>query len=412
MSVQRGSACVVFDVETDAEGPLPGWAEGPLPVPLASGVADRERRMTYFEPRVAESLYGTTSRPARRHRSLTPPVPLLDGASVVEAVELLRLPPVLASDAPRRAVAVLHLRLSGTPLEDLPRLRDLTAMRKEYARLLPAGTRPLAAQPEAWLLSHVTFDDGRPPEVMPTAYASWGARDQWLWLLASATPVDRFPPDPEDEELFAGRVRLSADWQALVLRNGAAFVGTSPDPGGEAGFHPTAAALVHTIYLDAFLLGRLQVLGVNLLANALAELPTRTAEARRLLGLERKQIELRRALWSSHITAHGYANALLERFQQQHRLPGLLVQAGTALADAARYVETARARRSGLAIGLLSTVGVPFAVAYSAGALWGTPGAKTFLVSTLAAVVATVVMFLAIPALRGLVSAELRKPED
>lgn len=142
------------------------------------------------------------------------------------------------------------------------------------------------------------------------------------------------------------------------------------------GFHPTAASLVHTIYLDAFLLGRWQVLGVNFLANSLARLPTRQAEARRLLDLERKQIELRRALWSSHITVHGNANTLLERFQEQHRLPGLLAQAGTALADAARYVETARARRSGLAVGLLSTMGLPFAVAYAAGALWGSPGRR------------------------------------
>ncbi|WP_258054912.1 hypothetical protein [Streptomyces sp. Ru71] len=384
-------------------------------MPLAAGVADRERRMTYFEPRVGESLYGSADRPSRWHRSVTPPLPVLDGAPdapAVEAMELLRLPPVLASDAPRRAVLVLHLRLSGAPLEDLPRVRDLAAMRERYARLLPAGMRPLESERKAWVLSHVTFDDGTPPEVMPEAYAAWGARDQWLWLLASATPVDRFPPDPEDEELFAGRVRLSADWQALVLRDGAAFVGTSPDPGGAAGFHPAAGVLVHSIYLDAFLLGRLQVLGVNLLANALAGLPTRTAEARRLLSLERKQIELRRALWSSHITVHGNGNALLERFQQQHRLPGLLAQAGTALADAARYVETARARRSGLAIGLLSTIGVPFAVTYSAGALWGSPGPRTFVVCTLAAVVATVVVFLAIPALRGLVSAELRRPED
>lgn len=371
--------------------------------------------MTYFEARVGESLYGAIGHPSRWHRSV-PPFPLASGgmpaAPVVEAMEMLRLPPVLASDAPRRAVVVLHVRLSGDPLNDLPRLRDLKAMRAEYARLLPAGVRPLESERKAWVLSHVTFDDGALPEVMPPAYAGWGARDQWLWLSASATPIDRFPPDPEDDGLFAGRVRLSADWQALVLRDGAAFVGTSPDSGDDAGFHPMAASLVHTIYLDGFLLGRWQVLGVNFLANALARLPARPGEARRLLDLERKQIELRRALWSSHITVHGNANTLLERFQEQHRLPGLLAQAGTALADAARYVETARARRSGLAVGLLSTIGLPFAVAYAAGALWGEPGPKTLLFSTLAALVMTVVLFSAIPAVRGLASAELRRPED
>ncbi|GAA2623822.1 hypothetical protein GCM10010425_19080 [Streptomyces spororaveus] len=381
---------------------------------LATGVADRERRMTYFEPRVGESVYGATGHPSRWHRCVSPLPHAPAGtpaAPVVEAMEMLRLPQVLASDAPRRAVVVLHMRLSGDPLNDLPRLRDLTAKRAEYAGLLPAGVRLLESERKAWVLSHITFDDGALPEVMPPPYTAWGARDQWLWLSASATPVVHFPPDPEDDGLFAGRVRLSADWQALVLRDGAAFIGTSPDSGDGAGFHPTAASLVHTIYLDAFLLGRWQVLGVNFLANSLARLPARQAEARRLLDLERKQIELRRALWSSHITVHGNANTLLERFQEQHRLPGLLAQAGTALADAARYVETARARRSGLAVGLLSTIGLPFAVAYAAGALWGEPGPKTLLYSTLAALAITVVLFLAIPAVRGLASAELRRPE-
>lgn len=67
-------------------------------------------------------------------------------------------------------------------------------------------------------------------------------------------PLERFAPDPEDTALFAGRVRFSADWQALVLRDGTAFVGLSADPGGDQTFHATAAHHVHTIYLDVFLL--------------------------------------------------------------------------------------------------------------------------------------------------------------
>lgn len=82
------------------------------------------------------------------------------------------------------------------------------------------------------------------------------------------------------------------------------------------------------------------------------------------------------------------------------------------LADAARYVETARARRSGLALGLLSAVGLPFGVSYAAGALWGEPGPTTLLVCTLAALAATILLFAVVPPLRGLASAELRKSED
>ncbi|MFD5492947.1 hypothetical protein ACFYY3_32135 [Streptomyces sp. NPDC001812] len=419
MAVQRGTACVVFDIETDGTNveaspgtsPAPRWTGGPLRLPMGGGVTDRERRLTYFEPRVAESLYGTAERPSRMHRRL-PSAPAPRDRPAVEAVELLRLPPVIAADTPGRGIAVLHVRLSGDPLDELARIGDLVAMRDEYGQLLPAGVRPVLSARRAWTLCHVTFTDGRPPEVMPPEYSGWGARDQWLWLLASATPFSRFPPDPEDDGLFAGRVRFSADWQALVLRDGAAFLGTSPDSAGEDGFHPAAEVLAHTIYLDAFLLGRLQVLGVNFLANALAGLRAHETQARRLLALEGRQIELRRALWSSHITVHGKANELLERFQQQHRLPELLSQTGTGLADAARYVETSRARRSGLAVALLSTVGLPFAIFYSAAALWGEPTPRTLLTSTVAALVVTLLLFAVLPPLRGLVSAELRKPKD
>jgi hypothetical protein len=410
VAVQRGSACVVFDVEFGGAGPgLVGWDEGPLPVALGGGaVADRRRRLTYFEPRVAESLYGAPARPVRWHRRWAPGEP--DGG--VEAVELLALPAVVGAGEGRRGLAVLHFRLGGAPLAEMADLADLAANRKRYSGLLPAGVRVAGSARRAWTLCHVTFTDGRLPEVMPSAYAGWGARDQWLWLLASATPTHRFPPDPEDGELFAGRVRMSADWQALVLRDGAAFVGTSPDPGGDSVFHATAAALVRTLYLDAFLLGRLQVLGVNALANSLAGLGIRESHVRRLQALEGRLIELRRALWSSHITTRAKANELLERFQEQHRLPQLLDQVGTGLADTARFVEAGRTRRGGLAVGLLSAVGLPFGVAYAAGALWGNPGPLTLLVSTVVALVVTGLLFVLLPPLRGFASDELRKTED
>ncbi|NED82487.1 hypothetical protein G3I76_20605, partial [Streptomyces sp. SID11233] len=82
----------------------------------------------------------------------------------------------------------------------------------------------------AWTLCHLTGTTGTWPALPGLSATGWETRDQWLWRLASATPPRDFPPDPEDRTLFAGRVRFSADWQALVLRDGAAFLGTSPDP--------------------------------------------------------------------------------------------------------------------------------------------------------------------------------------
>ncbi|MBV7700092.1 hypothetical protein KWI83_32175 [Streptomyces sp. TRM70350] len=400
-TTRRSSSCVVFDVGLAAEHLPAEWAEGPLPALLADGsAADRDRRLTYFEPRVGASLFGTPARPARWH--LRRPADADEPA--VEAMELLRVPAAAGLPDRDAGLCVLHVRLGDDPLAELAALAALPTDHARLAKLLPRGVRVADGASRAWTLAHVTFPQGPPPTVMPAAYASWSTPDQWLWLLASRSPLERFAPDPEDTDLLAGRVRFSADWQALVLRDGAAFVGLSPDPGGEETFHATAAHLVHTIYLDVFLLGRLQHLGANSLANTGSALTVRESDAKRLLRLEGRLIELRRALWSSHITSRGKANELLERFQEQHRLDQLLAHTGTGLAETARYVEAARSRRTSVALGLLSAVGLPFGVAYAAGALWGTPGPWTLLVTTVVALLLTITAFVLLPSLRGLVS--------
>ncbi|KPI01932.1 hypothetical protein OK074_5439 [Actinobacteria bacterium OK074] len=405
--MRRSSSCVVFDVEW-AGGPLPGeWVEGPWPARLPDGsAADRDRRLTYFEPRVSASLFGARGRPARWHLHRPPDADADTDADqpAVRAVELLRVPAAAGLDDRRRGLAVLHVRLGGDPLGELPTLARLPADRARLAGILPDAVRVADSTRRAWTLTHVTFARGRPPAVMPAEYATWTTTDQWLWLLASATPLDRFAPDPEDAGLFAGRVRFSADWQALVLRDGAAFVGTSPDPGGEAPFHASAARHVHTVYLDVFLLGRLQYLGANALANAASELGARDWDANRLRRLEGRLIEQRRALWSSHITSRGKADELLTRFQEQLRLDQLASHTATGLADTARFVEEARSRRTSVALSLLSAVGLPFGLAYAGAALWGQPGPRNLLLATGVAVLLTIALFAAVPSLRGLLS--------
>ncbi|RFU86015.1 hypothetical protein DY218_13990 [Streptomyces triticagri] len=396
---------MVVDV-TWAERVVPAgaeWRAGPLTARWIDGtVADRERRMTYFEPRIAASLYGTPGRPSRWHRHGA-------GSGRVRAVELLRAP----KSAGGGGLAVLHVTLGEDALAQLPEIGRPAFAKEELAGLLPLGVTVAEQARRPWVLSHVTFAGGRPPTVLPgPEYADWSPRDQWLWLLASATPFDRFPPDPQDASLFAGRVRFSADWQALVLRDGTAFLGTSPDPGGDSTFHAAAARLVHTLYLDVFLLGRLQLAGTNALANTLAALRAPQADAARLQQYEERLIELRRTLWSTHITAHGKANELLEKFQDQHRMPQLAEFTANGLADAARYVEATRARRSGIALGLLSAVGLPFGLAYGAGALWGEPSPDTFALCTVIAMAVTVVLFALLPPLRSGAAEALRRPED
>lgn len=406
MTAQR-SACVIFEVEMHLDDITAiEWREGPLPIPIGEGgTADRHRRLRYFEPRVSESLYGSPGHPARWHRNVTAGEP-------ITAVELLRMPQTVSAPDKRSGIAVMHMDLGNAPLETVRNAANLAANRTRYSQLLPDGVEASLTSDRAFTVSHVTFSDGVPKPVMPSQYSLWTTCDQWLWLLASATAVTAFPPDPDDEDLFAGRVRFSADWQGLVLRDGVAFVGTSPDPGDDTTFHPAANVLVRTLYLDVFILGLLQVTGVNNLANSLYDLLPREANAQRLLKLERRLIELRRALWSNHITRRSKANELLMRFQEQHRLPDLIEWTGTVLTDTARYVETSHARRTSGTLGILSAVGLPLGLAYAAGALWTVPGPMTLLICTMVAMATAGLLFAVLPPLRRSAAEDLLKSED
>jgi predicted membrane protein len=63
---------------------------------------------------------------------------------------------------------------------------------------------------------------------------------------------------------------LSADWSGLVLRDGMAFAGTRQDRGTADPFYGHAAQYARSIYLDAILIGLLQLHGITGLENTLA----------------------------------------------------------------------------------------------------------------------------------------------
>ncbi|TDC73547.1 hypothetical protein E1283_18885 [Streptomyces hainanensis] len=386
----RATGCLVVPVVI---GRAPAWTVGPLPSsalwPSSSPqarVADDAARLRYFEPRIAQTLYGTASGAAVRwHRVATT---TWDGVTVL-AVEVLRAP---AGSGANHGLAVLHLRLGGDPVAELAGLRDLSGVNgPRWQSVLPAGTGVAPGARRASTVCHVTFD-GPTPAGMSAAYDAWPARDQWLWQLASATTESVFPPDVEDASLLAGRVRFSADWQALVLRDGASFVGTTPDPGGTDTFHAAAQTYVHSIYLDVLLLGRLQADALNALANQIADVPLPRFGAGGLQAVEGRLIELRRAFGRDVITAHDKGNEILDRYVTQHRVPELRARLVEDLTDSARFVEAAAARSTNAALGLVAVLGLPFGLSYAAGALWGANGVRGLLVWTGVAVALSLVL--------------------
>ncbi|WP_160310878.1 hypothetical protein [Streptomyces sp. 150FB] len=351
-------------------------------------------------------------RPTRRHQLVSAQV----RATSVFAVELLRVPSEFGSGA---AIAVLHLRFGADPLAELAGLTDLSpsehgrSNRNRIEALLPDGVRVADRTRRCWTLAHLTRTDGDWPEVMPIEYAGWGARDQWLWLLASATPVSRFPPDPEGHEVaFRGRVRFSADWQALVLRDGAAFLGTTADPEDDTAFHQIARTHVHSVYLDAFLLGRLQVRALNDLAERVAAVRTNRLNPPALASLERRLIDIRGVLGTDHVTVRGMGNELLAAYRDQHRLPDLRTRLVEDLADCTRFVEASTARAVNAALGILTVLGVPFALAYggAAAAVDGSPTA--FLWSTGIAVLLAAAIVVLLPPVRGMLRVLVGRARD
>lgn len=399
LSLVRKTGCVIVPITVERE---PDWKTGPLSATHVwaaaapeAGTFDEQARLHYFEPRVARTLYGDQSTVVRWHRD----EPEQLGAVTVLATEVLRAPAVVQE---KSGYAVFHVRFAADPTAELSRLRDLsdTAHHADVQALLPPGTR-IAPHARARTLAHVTFDSAV-PTLMGSAYATWPARDQWLWCLASATPESVFPPDTEDPALFEGRIRFSADWQALVLRDGVAFVGTSPDSGGRDTFHAAAETYVHTLYLDVLLLGSLHVQAFNTLANVVADLDPRSLGARRLEDLEGRLIAARRTLGGPQVTARGKGNEILRRFFDQHAVPELRSRLVDDLTDSARFVNTQGARSLNAVLGLITVLGLPFGLSYAAGAVWGVDGLAGFAACTAVAFLISCASLL-LPSVRAMV---------
>ncbi|WP_234367485.1 ZIP family metal transporter [Streptomyces pluripotens] len=189
--------------------------------------------------------------------------------------------------------------------------------------------------------------------------------DRWLWQLASRSTPEDFPLPPETAgEQLKEAVRISADWSALVLRQGAAFLGHRTDTGA-GDFFEFAALHSRTVYLDALLLGALQRDHIDELTDELSEVFNSSQLARRVAALERNIAVFRSTYWRQHLTAHGPANDLLLAFQNQHRLPARFHEILAEAADYSRLVQTQESQQISGALGVLTILGLPLGTALS-----------------------------------------------
>jgi hypothetical protein len=374
------------------------WLTGPLPLTMPQGghvvEVTKELRLTYFRSRVLTAIYER-----RWHRLRDQPL----SCANLFGLELAALPDDLQL---RSGVAIYHLSLAEQDINSLARLSRLEgsptarATRDQLQAQLPLGVTIEEGTRRAWTVAHTTFADGSPSPLDPQL--SWAPADQWLWVTASMTPLEDYPPSPDDESLLTSRIRLSRDWDALVLRDGVGYVGTTVDDGDPANFHAVAAALVHTVYLDIFLLTRLQLLAMNALADQLAQAGLTSHDRGVLNNLEMRLASFRKSLWWESVSVYGRANQLLETAQGQLGLPKLMSQIIADLRDIASFVEARAVRRTNALLALLTVVGLPFGLTYASAITIATPSPLLFAVSSLIALGMVLLLLAIIPAARGL----------
>ncbi|WP_329180026.1 hypothetical protein [Streptomyces sp. NBC_01477] len=347
----------------------PPWAAGPLPFEVGPRIADADGRRGLFTSAAARALYD------RRWHLRTSRA---EGPLRLDGMELLRTP---TARSPERALAVLHFTVAdGTPV--LPLLRAVSHRRQ-------AGPDPLGgAMAPAALLDGVAdtaapagpFALSRPytvtfltpgPALGPLALRDPdtgelpAGSDDFLRSLASRSVPDDLPLAPEAlPELRAAVRRISADWSALVLRQGAAFLGHRPDTGA-GDFYDWAEYNARTVYLDALLLGTAQRDRIDELTDDLSAVFEGPGLARRVAALEQHIALFRSTLWRQHLSAHGPANDLLVAFQAEHRLPERFEQILAEAADYARLVQTQESQQIAGALGVLTVLGLPLGTALS-----------------------------------------------
>ncbi|EST25370.1 hypothetical protein [Streptomyces roseochromogenus] len=351
---------------------VPNWPEGPFPFELGSRRTDARTRSTYFAPASARAIYGAPGRPRRWHLPLDVKQ---DGLHLL-GMELLR---AATARNPEHALAVLHLSVER-PL--LPVLRSLAGRRPGpiddplAGPLDPAGLLAGIADvrnPDApfaiarpYTIAFITPTSQQTPALRSGLEGALPASaDRWLWQLASRSAPDDFPLPPETaNDQLKDFVRISADWSALVLRQGAAFLGHRTDTGA-GDFFEFAALHSRTVYLDALLLGALQRDHIDELTDELSEVFNSSQLARRVSALERNFAVFRSTYWRQHLTAHGAANDLLLAFQNQHRLPARFHEILAEAADYSRLVQTQESQQISGALGVLTILGLPLGTALS-----------------------------------------------
>ena len=377
------------------------WERGPLPlVRPDGGVTDYEARSTYFDQRAGGVIYGQRRRCDRRWRNVDQHV---DGPFCLVALEWLGLP----EHSSTAGILILHLcaeveevstfltawsRLVRWKLDDKGRhvlLEAVSAAADTDVAVVAMHREPF----------RVAFLNQQPDDaVRPFPSSTLDPESQWLLALASAIPPGSFSPSHEQNaEFTAARVPFSSDWSAMVLRDGASFIG-HPDINPDF-IEQHAPIYLRTIYTDALLVGVLQQLTLADLSDRLAALEDPARHPRGVERLDAEFSRFRNRLWWQHLTQHGLGNQLLIAYQRQHRLVELMEQTKSELDDYSRQTSLRASRVLNVVVAVFALVGT-LSVAVDLYQLFNPPPitpARPTIVWSLAALGVVLVLVVAYP---------------
>ncbi len=345
----------------------PPWNPGPLQLLIPGGggqVTDAATRSTYYDRRAGQVLYGTGPSSTRHHLALPEPVEVLGPLRLI-AVERLSIPSLRID-----SLLALHLDAEpGAPADEtLARWGELSRWKRvrsgptTISRALQTalGDAPVALTPSSgdpYRVSFLSQVQPRSPQISAADVGTDRRIDEWLLALAIGS-VDAARDLSEDERrrLLATRIALSADWSALVLRDGAGLLGHARSSSDFV--EKYAPVYFRSIYLDALILGRLQQLGLRALTDELVDLSDPALHPRKVERLAARMSHFRNELWWQHLTEHGVANDLLVAMHRQHRLPELVEQVRSELSDYSQQASLRAGRVLNVLVALFAVIGL------------------------------------------------------
>jgi hypothetical protein len=344
------------------------WQKGPLPiqgtVPGDSSpsliTATAERRASAFHSRVGPILFGDgLAGPGYRfHLWLDKkemPFSIVDDISV-DAAECLVYADPLIQDGHTQSepssllpgLLCLHsVGVNPTDLDVINRLghtlRDRSGRSiffgrvNEWLRTISCSSTKAATDRAPFTVTFGLIDSAEgevPFGSTDSALDEWDEMQQWSWLSASMTLPSVYAP-PLGGSDTGIEIALSSSWSARVLRDGAAFVAISRRPDGSPDESlPSLAFYARTIYLDALLLGLLEMEWINRFADRVSESAKSTSlDIDDIGAMDRAITRFRASLWWRAVGQGSHSDRLLAAYQDEHHLPILLDTSKDEIAD-------------------------------------------------------------------------------